>query len=207
MLTPPCPPRPPLLQTRSSDIDRSTARNSRRTAGRAADKEAREEKAASERARREAARLAVAGGTSASGAGGGGTEALGSAMNLEVDIAVVSAVASSLRSSHIPDVDDSRRAESASRIARKDAIAADRGALPANLDHNNRGRRRVRRPPNAPVGQSPVVHTGLSVKSSLPSSTPSSATLPRRVPQPIPLWVRHASFLPLPSLHRVLCWH
>ena len=58
---------------------------------RAADKEAREEKAESERARREAARLAVAVGTSASGAGGGGTEALGSAMNLDVDIAAVCA--------------------------------------------------------------------------------------------------------------------
>ena len=41
--------------------------------------------------RLEAARLAV-GGTSASGAGGGGTEALGSAMNLDVYVAAVSAM-------------------------------------------------------------------------------------------------------------------
>ena len=41
-----------------------------------------------------AARLAVAGGTSASGAGGGETEAWSSAMNLDFDIAAVSAVAS-----------------------------------------------------------------------------------------------------------------
>ena len=107
-------------------------------------------------------------------------------MNLEVDIAAVSAVASSLQSSHIPDVDDSRRAASASRIARKVA-ADDRGALPANLDPYYRGRLRFRRPPQCPVGPSPVVHTGLSVNSSLPSSTPSSARLPRRVPQPVPL--------------------
>ena len=72
-------------------MDRS-ARDSRRTAARATEAEAREEKAASERARREAARLAITGGTSASGAGGGGTEALGSAMNLDVDIAAVSAM-------------------------------------------------------------------------------------------------------------------
>ena len=68
----PAPPRPLLLQTNSFDMDRSAARDSRRTAGRVADKEAREEKAASERARREAARLAVAGGTSALGGSGGG---------------------------------------------------------------------------------------------------------------------------------------
>ena len=114
-------------------------------------------------------------------------------MNLDDDIAAVFAVASSLRYSHIPDVDDCRRAASTSRIARKVA-ADDRGALPANLDPNYRGRLRVRCPPNAPVGPSPVVHTGLSVNSSLPSSTPSSARLPRRVPQPVPLWVRPASF-------------
>ena len=105
-----------------------------------------------------------------------------------------------------PNVDDCRRAASASRSARK-AAAVVRGAPRANLDPNYCGRLRFRRPPNAPVGPSPVVHTGLSVNSSLPSSTPSSARLPHRVPQPFPLWEHPASFLPLLPLHRVLCWH
>ena len=59
---------------------------------RVAEAEARAAKTAAQQARREAARLAVAGGTSTSGAGGGGTEAFGSAMNLAVDIAAVSAM-------------------------------------------------------------------------------------------------------------------
>ena len=148
-------------------------RTRRHAAGRAAEEEARVEKAASERARREAARLAVAGGISASGGGGGGIEALDSAMNLDDEIAAVSAVDSSLlRSSRIPTVDDRRRAASASRSARK-AAAVLRGAPRANLDPYYRGLLRFSRPPNAHVGPSPVVHTGLSVNSSLPSSTPS----------------------------------
>ena len=61
-------------------------------------------------------------GTSVSGTGGGGTEALGSAIYLDVDIADISAVASSLRSFHIPDVDDHRRAASANRSARRAAV-------------------------------------------------------------------------------------
>ena len=93
-LTLPCAPRPPLLQTRLFDMNPNIKflflQEARLNCE--AEAEAREEKAASERARREAARLAVAGGTSASGAGGGGTKALGSTMNLDDDIAAVSAM-------------------------------------------------------------------------------------------------------------------
>ena len=177
MLTPPCPHRPPLLQTRSLDIDQSVDAR-RLAAGRAADEEARAKKAASDRARREATRLGVAGGTSAlSGVGGGGIEALDSAMNLDDEIVDVSAAASSLLpSSRYPDVDDRRRAASAIRSALK-AAAVVRGAPRAILDPNYRGRLRISRPPDALVGPSPVVRTGLSVDSSLPSSTPSSVTI------------------------------
>ena len=195
MLTPPCPPRPPLLQARSFDMgpnDTFLFLEEKAHLTRAADKEVRAARTATQQAARVAARLAVAGGTSAYGAGGGGTEALDSAMNLDVDIAAVSAVASFSSIFSFPDVDDCRRAASASRSARK-AAAVVRGALRANLDPNYRGRLRVRCPPDALVGPSPVVHTGLSVNSSLPSSTPSSARLPRRIPQPVTLWVRHAS--------------
>ena len=177
-LTPPCPPRPPLLQTRSLDIDQSVDAR-RLAAGRAADEEARAKKAASDRARREATRLGVAGGTvSASGAGGGGTEALDPLLNHDDEIVDVSAVASSLlRSSRNPDVDDRRRAASAIRSARL-AAAVVRGApRNPNIDPNYRGRLRISRPSNAPVGPSPILHTGLSVDSALPSSTPSSATI------------------------------
>ena len=98
-------------------------------------------------------------------------------MNLDVDIAAVSAVVASFSSIFsFPDVDDCRRAASASRSARK-AVAVVRGAPRADLDPNYRGRLRVIRPPTVPVGPSSVVHTGLSVNSSLPSSTPSSARL------------------------------
>ena len=114
-------------------------------------------------------------------------------MNLDVDIAAVSAVASSLRYSHIPTVDDCRRAASAGRIEQK-AVAVVRGAPRGVLDHWYRGRLRARCPADARLGPSHVVHTVLSVNSSLPSSTPSSARLPRRVPQPVALWVRPASF-------------
>ena len=156
----------------------------RRAAGRAAEVEARVEKAAYDRARREALRPAVAGGiVSASRAGGGGTEALDPLMNHDDEMADDSAVASSfLRSSHIPDVDDRRRAASASRSARL-AAAVVRGALRnPDIDPNYRGRLRISRPPNAPVGPSPILHTGMSVDSALPSSTPSSATIRYRVP-------------------------
>ena len=59
---------------------------------RAAKAEVRPARTAVQQAAIVAARLAVAGGTSASEAGGGGTEALGSAMNLDVGIAAVSAM-------------------------------------------------------------------------------------------------------------------
>ena len=146
----------------------------RRAAARAAEAAARVVKAASDRVRREAARRAGGGGIPASGGGGGGIEALDSAMNLDDEIAAVSAVDSSLlrSSSHISDVAVRRRAASANRSARK-AAAVLRGAPRADLDPNYRGHLRFSRPPNAHVGPSPVVHTGLSVNSSLPSSTPS----------------------------------
>ena len=156
----------------------------RLAAGRAAEAEAKVTKAASERARREALRPAVAGGTvSASGAGGGGTEALGILMNHDVEMADDSAVASSLlRSSRNPEVDDRRRAASAIRSSYL-AAAVVRGALRnPDIDPNYRGRLRISRPSNAPVGPSPILHTGMSVDSALPSSTPSSATIRYRVP-------------------------
>ena len=59
---------------------------------RAAKVEVRAARTAVQQAAIVAARLAVAGGTSAFGAGGGGTEALGSAMNLDDDIAAISAM-------------------------------------------------------------------------------------------------------------------
>ena len=175
-------------------------RTRRHAAGRAFEAEARVEKAAYDRARREATRLGVAGGTSAlSGAGGGGTEALDPLLNHDDEMADVSAVASPLlRSSRNPDVDDRRRAASANRSARM-AAAAVRGAPRANLDPYYRGRLRLKRAPTAPVGPSPVVHTGLSVDSALPSSTPSSVTIRYRLPV-VPPWGRHCSFFtPTPA--------
>ena len=62
-------------------MDRS-ARDSRRTAARAAEAEARAVKAASDRARREALRL-TGGGTSASGGGGGGVSTNDTLLNGE----------------------------------------------------------------------------------------------------------------------------
>ena len=143
---------------------------------------------------RVATRRGVADGTSASGGGGGGVlEALDSAMNLDVDIEDVSAVPSSLlRSSRNPDVDDRRRAASANRSVRR-ATAVVRGAPRANLDPHYRGRLRISCPPDALFGPSPVVHTGLSVNSSLPSSTPSSVTIRYHLPVVRP-WERHCSF-------------
>ena len=93
----------------------------------AADEEARAAQTAAQQAARVAARLAVAGGTSTSGAGGSGTEALGSAMNLDVDIAAVSAVASSLRYSHIPD-----EKKAASERARREAARLTGGGTSAS---------------------------------------------------------------------------
>ena len=69
-LTPPCPHRPPILQTRSCDMDQGVDAR-RLAAGRAAEAALREESNRRLKARREAARLA-GGGTSASGGGGGG---------------------------------------------------------------------------------------------------------------------------------------
>ena len=70
MLTPPCPHRPLLLQTRSFDMDRAE-RTRRHAEARAAEAEARAARTAAQQAARVAARLA-GGGTSASGGGGGG---------------------------------------------------------------------------------------------------------------------------------------
>ena len=69
-LRPRAPPRPPLLQTRSFDMDRGVDAR-RLAAAREEEAEAKAAKAAQERIRY-AARLAAGGGTSASGGGGGG---------------------------------------------------------------------------------------------------------------------------------------
>ena len=78
-LTPPCAPRPLLLQTRYFDMDQSVDAK-RLAAARADEAEARAEKAASDRARREAARLA-GGVTSTSGGGGGGVSTKDTLLN------------------------------------------------------------------------------------------------------------------------------
>ena len=82
-LTLPCAPRPPFLQTPSSDIYPNASILSfheKTRLARVAEAEARAKKAASDRARRDAARL-TDGVTSASGGGGGGVSTKDTLLN------------------------------------------------------------------------------------------------------------------------------
>ena len=90
-------------------------------------------------------------------------EAMGSgrSMSLDVDMASASAYDDAIRDQRNRDVDDRRRATSANRSMQRTAAALPgRGALraPINRDPNYRGRLRIPRPVNVPVGPSPGFH-------------------------------------------------
>ena len=80
------------------------------------------------------------------------------------------------------------------RLSLAASYAIDRGAPRANLNPNYRGLLRFSRPPNALVVPSPVVHTGLSVNSSLPSSTPSYSGILEALAR----WIKYRFLHPQP---------
>ena len=112
-------------------------------------------------------------------------EANGSGRSMSLDVDMASVYEDVIREQRSRDVDDRRRAISANRSMRRTAAALrGRGALraPINRDPNYRGRLRIPRPANAPVGSLSRFHAGTSAVSSLPPSYQRAAP-----PHPPPL--------------------